>query len=314
VTLRTAVIIPSIGRVAELDRCVEALKTLAVQPDEVIVVLQGNDGAALGRSVQARNPSATVVVTEHVGAAIARNAGAASSTADLILFIDDDCLGQPGLVDAYLSEFLANPDLGLASGKVLSEPDPAVDELPLGLQVRAVPVTFMKRRNPVGTADRAGNMAVRATVFRALGGFDTSLGAGSEFRAAEDTDLVYRAMKAGVQIRYLPAAAVHHVQWRSLQERLRAERGYAFGLGAFIAGHARKGDLYALTLAPRLTWHMGVKPLVGGIARRKSARALSGLAYLIGIPWGMIRGVRRVPDLHRFDAVKAVEGAGSGSD
>jgi hypothetical protein len=121
-------------------------------------------------------------------------------------------------------------------------------------------------------------------------------------------------MKAGVQIQYVPAAAVHHVQWRSFKERLRAERGYAFGLGAFITGHARNSDLYALTLAPRLAWHMGVKPLVEGVARRKSGRLMSGLAYLVGIPWGMVRGLRRVPELHRFDAVKPVVGARSVSD
>ena len=59
------------------------------------------------------------------------------------------------------------------------------------------------------------NMAIPADLLRRVGGFDEGLGPGTPAPAAEDNDLGYRLLRAGVPIRYLPTMVVTHGSWRS---------------------------------------------------------------------------------------------------
>src|SRR5258706_15760621 len=54
------------------------------------------------------------------------------------------------------------------------------------------------------------NMAIPSDLLRRAGGFDEGLGPGTISPAAEDNDLGYRLLRAGVPIRYLPTMVVTH--------------------------------------------------------------------------------------------------------
>lgn len=296
--MRTAVIVPTAGRMAKLARCLDGLYDMDEAPDEVIVVFQGPEDRAMTDAVRARHPDTVVVWASKRGAAAARNAGAARTHADLLLFVDDDCVVHPRWLGCYRSAFAEDERLMFASGRVSPLDGGHVASVGVGLQLGSVPRLFDQLANPVGTVDRSGNLAVRRSAFAALGGFDEGLGAGTAFPSAEDTDFVYRAMRAGFRLRYLPDAAVDHDQWRSGSEASALERGYAIGLGAFLITHVRRGDAYAAGLVGRLAWHLGVRPLVVGIVQRRPDRRRSGWHYLLGIPMGMARGIRRPAEHH----------------
>lgn len=296
--LQTAVIVPSARRMPALLRCLDSLEAMDERPHEVIVVFQGNEDDALRDEIRHRHPNVHVLWTPGQGAAVARNAGAAQSSAELLLFVDDDCIVEPDWSCRYLDAFEHDPALMIASGQVRPLFSHGHTKNGLALQLDPLPRTFDGPSNPVGSVDRTCNLAVRRTAFAALGGFDEGLGAGTRFPSAEDTDFAYRAMKARLRQRYLPEAVVLHDQWRTETEAAAVERGYAFGLGAFLITHVRRGDLYAFTLVPRLAWWLGLRPLLEGVAHRRRARRQTGLRYLIGIPRGMIRGLRRPAEHH----------------
>jgi GT2 family glycosyltransferase len=298
-SLRTAVIVPSARRIPALLRCLESLEAMATRPHEVIVVFQGDRDDALRDEIRHRHPDVQVLWAARQGAAAARNAGAAQSGGELLLFVDDDCIVEPDWNCRYLDAFAQDPALMIASGQVRPFGSHGQANDGLALQLDPVPRTFDGPANPVGSVDRTCNLAVRRSAFVLLGGFDEGLGAGTRFPSAEDTDFAYRAMKAGLRQRYLPDVVVLHEQWRTESQAAAVERGYAVGLGAFLITHVRRGDLYAVSLVPRLTWWLGVRPVLEGVAHRRRARRQSGLRYLTGIPRGMVRGVRRPAEHHR---------------
>lgn len=292
--VRTAVIVPSAGREHLLYRCLDSLCAMTVVPGEILVVFQGAEEPHRSAAIEQRYPAVRVVWAPRRGAAAARNAGAMATDAGLLAFVDDDCTVHPAWLRCYLDLFAADPLVAAAGGKVV----PASSQpgaVQLGLQLADQPRIYEQLRNPVGTIDRSGNFAVRSEAFRALGGFDEGLGAGTAFPSAEDTDFVYRALRKGLRLRYVPEAIVYHEQWRSPQEAASVERGYGLGLGAFLIAHARRGDFYAASLAPRIAWHLGLRPILTGIVGRKWDQVRSGWRYLHMLPAGVIKGARRQP-------------------
>jgi GT2 family glycosyltransferase len=272
----TAVIVPTVGRMAKLRRCLDALWAMDERPGAVVVVFQGAEDRILTDAVRASHPETTVVWAARRGAAAARNAGVARTDADLLLFVDDDCVVDPGWLRCYQTAFALDPRLMIASGQVRPLGADGADPNALGLQLHPHPRVFDGLANPAGTVDRSGNLAARRTAFEALEWFDEGLGVGTAFPSAEDTDFVYRAMRAGFRLRYLPGAIVDHDQWRSRSEAIAVERGYALGLGAFLITHVRRGDLYACGLVLRVGWHLGVRPFVDGVTHRRPDRLRSG--------------------------------------
>jgi GT2 family glycosyltransferase len=291
--LKTAVIVPSVGRTAMLDSLLSSLESAQPPPDETHVVFQGVADPDLREALTTAHPGVNVHWASRIGASAARNEGALRTSAELLLFVDDDCRVDAGWIAAHGRILEQDSALGISGGKVVEGESLSEGAGNLGFQTDDQPKRFTRRRNPVGTVDRAGNLAIRSGVFRKLGGFDDHLGPGTRLRSAEDCDLIYRAMKRGVGMAYTPAAIVHHDLWRSTDAIATTECGYGIGLGAFIAGHARAGDAYALSLLPRLMLHMGIRPIVRGMVKRDKRSFASGVRYLTRLPYGFLLGLGR---------------------
>ena len=284
-------IVPSVGRTAMLDSLLSSLESAQPPPDETHVVFQGVADPDLRAALTTAHPGVNVHWARRIGASAARNEGARQTSAELLLFVDDDCRVDPGWIAAHCRVLEQDSGLGISGGKVVEGEALSEGAGNLGFQTDDRPKRFTRRRNPVGTLDRAGNLAMRADVFGKLGGFDEHLGPGTRLRSAEDCDLVYRAMKRGIGMAYTPTAIVHHHLWRSNDAIASTECGYGIGLGAFIAGHARSGDVYAVSLLPRLMVHMGIRPVVRGMVRRDRTAFASGIRYLTRLPYGFLLGL-----------------------
>jgi len=117
------------------------------------------------------------------------------------------------------------------------------------------------------------NAAFLASALRAIGPFETSLGAGSPSGAWEDIYCFYLLLKAGYRIDYVPEAAVRHAHREQMPELIRQLRAYRRGETAFLTlVFARHRDYRALGQA--LLWipQWRLRLFFGELARRITGR------------------------------------------
>src|SRR4051794_27416912 len=102
---RLSVVIPSYDRREALGRCLEALGRQTADPSafEVVVVLDGStDGSAEMLAGLRPRHALRVERKANGGVASARNRGLELAAAPVVLFLDDDIVATPGLVEAHL--------------------------------------------------------------------------------------------------------------------------------------------------------------------------------------------------------------------
>jgi GT2 family glycosyltransferase len=215
--LRLSVVISAWDRAHELDRC---LRSLAPQRSEIHELIVADDGSTDNTAAVAQAAGCTVVrLPTHQGICAARNAGAARATGEILAFVDDDTELQPGWA-ATLRDAFSSSSAALIGGRIMVPP----------------PRTFAQRfqgtlehhhdqtgRNGFLPFVCGANFAIRAEVFRALGGFDEAL------LASEDLDLSFRVQLAGHELAFAPEAALFHWQRGSLRSLLRQQKHWSYG-------------------------------------------------------------------------------------
>jgi len=172
-----AVIIPTRNRTEFLKRCLSKLVPY------IATVIQG-----LRRGIPAN-----------------RNYGAAHSTGELIIFLDDDCVPEPNLIATYQEAALRKPEVGVFEGRIslLGKMSSFADVVPA---------------NETGGYLWSCNFAVRRTIFEKISGFDERL----RF-ATEDVDFHLR-VKRQTPVHFLAEARVWHeparrVGWHIVQHQ-----------------------------------------------------------------------------------------------
>lgn len=162
---------------------------------EVLVLSNGGGPVAVPDGVRSEE------LATNLGIPGGRNEGVRRTSADLLLFLDDDGYYPTADVIARLVErFDADPRLGVVSLKV-------VDSAGGSGQRRHVP------RVRAGDPDRSsevttflgGASAIRRAVFDTCGGY-----ADAFFFGHEESDLAWRALDAGFGIRYCGDIAMAH--------------------------------------------------------------------------------------------------------
>jgi glycosyltransferase involved in cell wall biosynthesis len=138
--------------------------------------------------------------SEGRGPAAVRNVGWRRAKGELVCFLDDDVIVDPGWARAMLDAHRANPDAVL-QGR--TEPHP--DEAPLqDAFSRSRAVTALDWNYPTC------NIAYPRALLERLGGFDEAY----RFASAEDTELGWRAREAGVPTEFVDAARAWHAVHR----------------------------------------------------------------------------------------------------
>jgi glycosyltransferase involved in cell wall biosynthesis len=208
-TPRLSVIIPTHNRRGYVVDTVDSLRVQSLPADhyEVIVVCDGDlDGTRAALANLATPFRLKVLVQPQSGAAAARNRGVSESSADLIIFLDDDILAVPELLAEHLSSHADHPER-VVVGRLL--PDPSVR--PRGWTVweqRNFDLRYELIASGLTPLDGrklySGNVSVGRAEFEAAGGFDV------RYRRAEDIELGYRLERRGADIRFNPGAACVH--------------------------------------------------------------------------------------------------------
>lgn len=251
-----SVIVPTHQRPAQLARLLDSLsqQTLGVGRFEVIVVEDGNAGPRPDTAAWA--PNVRLFRQQQQGPAAARNAGARHAHADLLAFIDDDCVAAPGWLCALIAAHRQSPDALLGGLTINGVPDNLLSDVAESLRDFVEADTHAADgsadRSADGHADRraerasdrgadqsadrgsafaaSNNMAFGRRGFEAIGGFDTSY----PLAAGEDRALCRRWCEELGGIVRVPAASVFHHHSHTLASFWRQQCNYGQGAARFF--------------------------------------------------------------------------------
>ena len=229
---------------------------------ELIVVIDGStDGTAAALAqVQCRRPL-RVVEQSNRGASGARNHGAAVAKNDVILFLDDDMIADPMLLEEHARLHQAGADAVIGDTPI--HPASPAGFLPESV-ARWIASTSVK--SPLSPFDVfSGQLSVRRTVFEELGGFDPAFTTAPAF-GNEDADFGVRLL-ARYDVRHNPAAISRQFYMVTPRQFMaRARRAVA-------------ADLHFVRKHPELAKQL--------FERKGLSRALTRLVYLplARIPW-----------------------------
>ncbi len=166
------------------------------------------------------------------GLNVARNTGVASTSGDLVVFVDDDVQVCPGWLPALLSAAQAHPEVDVFTGPIrpLLEGAP-----PRSCGREGAPITSLEL-GPRDTPTRfawGANMAIRRSALERIGPFDVSLEHGGDEqewqeRLARDAASVHPLYVAGAALehRRAPADARLRPLCRAAYARGRAARRF----------------------------------------------------------------------------------------
>jgi hypothetical protein len=213
----------------------------------VVLVVNGDEETAV-RVAAEQAPSGPRLVHEpRLGAARARNTGAAAAAGSVLAFVDDDVVLDQHMLCNAVAPLLDESSVGCVTGRILPMSVEAEAERLLEQYVgydKGVHVCRFRAADlrPGGALypflpGRLGSgaaMVMPRAVFVGLGGFDERLGPGTPTRGAEDLDLLVRVVKAGLEVHYAPAAAVRHRHRSDLAGLGRQLHSYGIGMGALV--------------------------------------------------------------------------------
>jgi GT2 family glycosyltransferase len=220
-------VVVSHGHAAELERSLPALSS---QVDEIVVVanLPGSVGS-LPHDVRVIENSRPLPLAANV------NLGIAATSGEHVLFANPDAVADPGAVAALVAVMEAHPRCGIAGPQMLW-PDgtwqPSRRSFPTvtGTLVRRTPLRKIYRpyerqrehyllderpTEPVPADWMLGAFLLqRRSMLAEIGGWDAGYR-----HYVEDIDLCYRAMRAGWERWYVPAARVRHAYAAVIDQR-----------------------------------------------------------------------------------------------
>ncbi len=216
-----AVVIPHYEDPVRLAKCLDALAADGTEGAEVVVVDNGSPRAPPPSETIAAHPGFRFIVEPATGAAMARNAGVAATTAPHLLFIDADCVPCPGWLAAARA---AIGTAGLVGGHVgvFDETPPPRSGAEAFEAVFAFDFkTYIEKQGFSG----AGNLLTSRAVFEDVGGFRNGV--------SEDKDWTQRAVARGHSLIYRADMAVLHPSrqdWPALRRKWRRLTEESWGL------------------------------------------------------------------------------------
>lgn len=245
--MKISVLICTRNRAESLARTLQKILVLPGGGDtyeyEVVVVdnASQDDTRAVIETLQRQHAQLRYCHEARPGLSYARNRAIRQSTGEIIAFTDDDVLVTENWLSEIAREFRADPQLYLLGGRVLLARNELASVAFLdGAERRVV------RFPNVGDLLIGANMVFRRRLFDQIGLFDVRLGAGRFFAGGEDTEIVYRALKAGHYALYAPNVLVYHDHDRFTEEQAcRLEYSYGKSYSAYLFKHILRGDGYA---------------------------------------------------------------------
>ncbi len=268
-----SVIVATYGRAMRLRHLLDDLAAQALDgyTFDVVVIDDGSPSDVSEAVGAARFPFDLRILRQaNAGPAAARHHGATVAHGDVLVFVDDDMRVPPGFLAAHLAAGTSTPRAAVV-GEI--RPSPALGRMPLFERFHAKRLEEHFRelrasgRAPRGAEVCSGNLSMRRSDYVAVGGFDPTLA------RSEDAELGARLEKAGVSLRFSPAAySIHDSDHTDVGVWLR--RAFLYGVyeqriarkhpdlplldpwhWLDVVSPARKPLLYSAVVAPEFAAH-----------------------------------------------------------
>lgn len=197
------------ARIPELDRLIDDLLALPGAETREIVVAVETPGASEPLETPDERGVRWIALPAKRGIAYNRNRVLEAVRAEILVTIDDDCVPEPGWLDALLAA-LEDPAVTAVAGTVHVPPAGFVGDSISALGFPAGGSAGYETMFHVGEDGSTDNLttcsaAMRVATVREVGGFDESLTFGGE-----DTELAHRLVTAGKRLVFAPGASVIH--------------------------------------------------------------------------------------------------------
>lgn len=210
-----SIVILAYGIEAHLADCVAAVlrsRDHTGSPVDLELIVVDNGASAAVALVPADDRIRVISPPRNLGFAGGCNLGARAARGEYLVFVNSDAIAEPGAV-AALTTALGPPDVGIVSASVRLADTPELMNT-AGNPVHFLGVawagsfgeSFTRHRERTDIASATGAMfALKATTWRALGGFDDEY-----FAYHEDVDLSLRSWQRGLRVQFEPAAVALH--------------------------------------------------------------------------------------------------------
>jgi SAM-dependent methyltransferase/glycosyltransferase involved in cell wall biosynthesis len=232
------IIIPTWGRPHRISHLVMDLLGQCTPDDRIVIVWQGI------QKPQAPDDHRVGLLNQKIpNLPAARNAGLRSGGAPMVLFIDDDCEVQGGLLDAHRHCY-SDPSIGAVAGFIDDPlfvgdfPEPSSFNSTNGKTRQ----NFHTNRSCVAISLMGANMSFRRSVLEKIGGFDTQYIHNALW---EDVDASFRVQNAGYVLWYCSEARVRHLRQQTGGCRSDTSAGHLYYF-------FRNTAYFACTYAPRV--------------------------------------------------------------
>jgi len=205
-TPTAAIIIPTRDRADYLDVALASIVPQArAAGAEVVVVDDGPDDAT--RATAQRYGARYVTPPPPGGLNAARNAGLDATTAELLVYVDDDVRVHDGWLQALLDAAAAlPPDAGVLTGPILAQFEDHRFRL-CGRENPPITTTDLGSEPVEAPHAWGANMTIRRSTFERIGRFDE----GAHLtNAGDEQEWQDRWRASGGTIHYLPGAALDH--------------------------------------------------------------------------------------------------------
>jgi GT2 family glycosyltransferase len=244
-----------------------------------------------------RSPRVRVIHDRGRGLSRARNIALRETTEDWLVFLDDDCLPDPGWARGMRDAIAEAPAVDFVSGHVGARNVPEQADEFVGYSLFAVEGPPRRVSGPgVAPMDIGFGVcfAVSRAIARRVGGWDERLGPGvAAFPASDDMDFNLRVLRAGGVALITPTPRAAHDQWRSAEQIVALYEGYAASWMGLCVKTLRQGHRRSAAALFAFAAQDLLRMAVTAVTRNSRTRRRLAVAKARGMARGL-RAARRI--------------------
>ncbi len=311
---RFAIVVATRNRGAKIVALMESVLANDVQNFEMVIIDQSTDETTKhALSPFLKDGRIRYLHSSLVGLSKARNLGISSTSAPIIIITDDDCSVPKHWLSGLGEPFERHAKVGVVFCSVVPVP---VDAPGLTPHIIFEGNTIVRDARDVWRSTNAlslgAGMAIRRTMFDAVGGFDELLGAGAKFGSSEDNDLSWRGLLQGWWVYRCADIAVVHDGFRPMSEVRALIIRDMYGIGGAMAKYLRSGRWGIAGMLVRWVLRLGaVQPARDLLAGRRPRGFRQPYMLLRGVVDGLRVPIDPVHLVYEPDSSKAPQGIAS---
>lgn len=293
---RLSVLLCTRNRAEKAKRAVASILDNSFRDFELIVVDQSTDEKTKMAIDSFDDARIRYIRLSIVGLSKSRNIAIRASRSETIVFTDDDCICDKEWLASIVAEYKRDSSIMGVIGRVVAYGGKREDMFCPAIIDSRERKLVDRPVIPAYVLGGGNNMSFKKDVFREIGLFIETLGAGTWMKAGEDTEFFYRALRKHTKLVYSPRPLVHHDNWLSREQFAVLMQDSILGGTAVFTKFSLKMDRTAFVHLVKTAYHLlGNRLGVGSVAKG-----------LVGFLVGLIMGIKYIvvspPKFHSISA------------